>query len=72
MIRFRPDIVFLNISGNDIHSKSEPKQIAENVLAFVRTSKTNRVTCEHSEDSDQPGHPPSLISLHCPWIIGYS
>ena len=22
--------------------------------------------CVHSEDSDQPGHPLSLISLHCP------
>ena len=50
MIRFRPDIVFLTLSGNDIHSKSEPKQIAENVLAFVRTLKTNKMTCENSED----------------------
>ena len=24
------------------------------------------MTCAASEDSDQPGHPPSLISLHCP------
>ena len=24
------------------------------------------MTCVSSEDSDQPGHPPSLISLHCP------
>ena len=22
--------------------------------------------CANSEDSDQPGHPPSLISLGCP------
>ena len=43
MIRFCPDIVFLNLSGNDIHSKSEPKQIAENVLAFVRTLKSKGV-----------------------------
>ena len=28
--------------------------------------KTNKVTCAPSEDSDQPGHPPSLISLRCP------
>ena len=63
MIRFRPDIVFLNLSGNDIHSKSEPKQIAENVLVFVCTLKTNKMTCENSEDSDQPGHPPSLIRV---------
>ena len=28
--------------------------------------KTNIMACAFSEDSDQPGHPPSLISLHCP------
>ena len=26
-------------------------------------NKTNKMTCAPSEDSDQPGHPPSLISL---------
>ena len=26
----------------------------------------NKITCASSEDSDQPGHPPSLISLCCP------
>ena len=25
--------------------------------------KTNKMTCEPSEDSDQPGHPPSLIRV---------
>ena len=28
--------------------------------------KTNKMECAPSEDSDQPGHPPSLMSLHCP------
>ena len=28
--------------------------------------KTNKMTQAPSEDSDQPGHPPSLISLRCP------
>ena len=28
--------------------------------------KTNKIVCMSSEDSDQPGHPPSLISLRCP------
>ena len=28
--------------------------------------KTNKVECTPSKDSDQPGHPPSLISLRCP------
>ena len=27
--------------------------------------KTNKMMCTPSEDSGQPGHPPSLISLHC-------
>ena len=30
-----------------------------------RHDKTNKVTVHPSEDSDQPGHPPSLISLRC-------
>ena len=25
--------------------------------------KTNKITCAPSEDSDQPGHPPSLIKV---------
>ena len=29
--------------------------------------KTNKIACEFSEDSDQPGHTPSLISLRCPY-----
>ena len=27
--------------------------------------KTNKMACAPSEDSDQSGHPPSLISLCC-------
>ena len=27
--------------------------------------KTNKMICAPSEDLDQPGHPPSLISLRC-------
>ena len=27
--------------------------------------KTNKMTCAPIEDSDLPGHPPSLISLRC-------
>ena len=34
---------------------------------FERTyDKTNKIACASSEDSDEPGHPPSLISLRCP------
>ena len=28
--------------------------------------KTSKMACAPSEDSDRPGHPPSLISLRCP------
>ena len=28
--------------------------------------KTNKMACAPCENSDQPGHQPSLISLHCP------
>ena len=46
-----------NNSGNVILNltKNEPPH-----------NKTNEVACAPSEDSDQPGHPPSLISLRCP------
>ena len=27
--------------------------------------KINKMACAPSKDSDQPGHPPNLISLHC-------
>ena len=31
------------------------------------------MACAPSEDSDQPGHPPSLISLRCPhWALSYT
>ena len=30
-----------------------------------RHEKTNEMTFAPSEDSDQPGHPPSLIILRC-------
>ena len=31
-----------------------------------RDMTTQQNECAPSEDSDQPGHPPSLISLRCP------
>ena len=30
----------------------------------LQNNKTNKMTCVPSKNSDQPGHPPSLISLH--------
>ena len=37
------------------HNKIEPPH-----------DKTNNIACAPREVSDQPGHPPSLISLRCP------
>ena len=41
-----------------------------------RHDKTNKLTCTPSEDSDQPGHPPSLIRAFAvrmtkPWALIY-
>ena len=36
------------------------------VLYEQQHDKTNKMTCAPSEDSDQPGHLPSLITLRCP------
>ena len=38
--------------------------------------KTNKMTCAHSEDSDQPVHPPSLITVFVvrmmkAWVLSY-
>ena len=43
MISFSPDVVLLSISRNDIHSKSEPKGIAEKVLALAGKLKSKGV-----------------------------
>ena len=32
--------------------------------------KTNKVACAPSEDSDQPGHPPSLIRVFAVRLMG--
>ena len=39
--------------------------------------KTNKMACAPSEDSDQPGHPPSLIRVFAvrmmkAWVLSYS
>ena len=44
------------------------KCLSMSILSIVtvyepRHDKTNKVACAPSEDSDQPGHPPSLIRV---------
>ena len=37
-----------------------------NCSVELQHNKTNKMTCVPGKDSDQPGHPPSRISLH--WV----
>ena len=39
--------------------------LMESVLVFEQEHDKNNKICMPSKDSDQPGHLPSLISLHC-------
>ena len=49
----------------------------DNLLPFEpQHDKTNKMTCASSEDSDQPGHPPSLIKVFTvcmkkAWVLNY-
>ena len=64
--------------GNQIclRTRTQLKDDAEETLKYLnqteipnidepRHDKTNKMACAPSEDLDQPGHPPSLISLRC-------
>ena len=62
----RPELVFVaEQAGLSLNLSQTPK------TGFVVTwliyepphDKTNKMTCAPSEDSDQPGHPPSLIRV---------
>ena len=39
------------------------KKFCHNLTFEPKHDKTNKMTCAPSEDSDQPGHPPSLIRV---------
>ena len=52
----------LRLSSNThLICNSESKQSFE-----PQHDKTNKMACAPSKNSDQPGHLPRLISLHCP------
>ena len=64
-------------SGNSSKHKACGEQgqqlCPRKVATFERLhDKTNKMTCAPSEDSDPPGHPPSLIRVFCcvpnPWV----
>ena len=65
------------VDANDVQNRSfyPPERVCMGVVCNNRSSikslyepphdKTNKMICASSEDSDQPGYPPSLISLRC-------
>ena len=60
--------VFITLDDNiyGIHSKSKyPLYI---ITYEPVHDKTYKMIGAPSDDSDQPGHPLSLISLHCEWV----
>ena len=38
----------------------------QSLIIEAQHDKTHKMTCVPNKDTDQPGHPPSLISLRCP------
>ena len=45
-------------------------------MSHLPDDKTNKMACAHSEDSDQTGHPPSLIRVFAvrmkkAWVLSY-
>ena len=46
--------------------KSQENEKSSGKIFEPPHDKTNKVAFAPSEESDQPGHPPSLISLRCP------
>ena len=65
------DVGWLKAAGMQIRctrSFSRPERHLPNIemLCEPHRDKTNKMACAPSEDSYQPGHPPSLISLRCP------
>ena len=45
------------------HSVQVKKNSFNTTDMFITNHKTNKMTCAPSEDSDQPGNPPSLIRV---------
>ena len=51
--------------NNETKGMHQFETAAKNKINEPHRDKTNEIACAPSEDSDQPGHPPSLISLRC-------
>ena len=66
LLFFRPNIV--NIKALNL-TEVECKWHQKNIIEWPH-DKTNKMAYEPSEDSDQPGHPPSLISVFAVRSVG--
>ena len=69
---FRPSA----LSPRDCHTESLPYLNAFTILNEPPHETTNKMTCAPSEDSDQPGHPLSLIRVFAVrmkkgWVLSY-
>ena len=56
------EIKRLEITEN---SSVDTNETTKSIINEPQHDKTSKLTCAPSEDSDQPGHLPSLISLRC-------
>ena len=54
------------ITNGDISKSASGEQDNTSQVFEPQHDKTNKMTCVPSKNSDQPGHPPTLISLRCP------
>ena len=66
-------IMYMQIRYNAIHNGFWS---GFNMKIDPRHDKTNKMICAPSEDSDQPGHPPSLIRVSAVrlkqnWVLSY-
>ena len=52
-----------NLIYNEILASLEHEPVGEYDLCVRNMNLSENMTCAYSEDSDQPGHPPSLISV---------
>ena len=72
-----PQHIFLCSTGENYHQIPTISQyVLLDSIFEPPHDKTNKMVCAPSEDSDQPGHPPSLISvfnvqMKKAWFVSY-
>ena len=67
----------VNFARNSLKRTVFSREICWSITKYEPPhDKTNKMTCVPSEDSGQPGHPPSLIRVFAvrmklPWVLSY-